>query len=502
MNSSSEEASITPASDDENAISPDSVTDEELVTENDTTDTTATVSEPEPDQEPEQEPDSETKPEPTQEPEDNVTTPLPPAANTARANDTVETDGVEEKREESVEAAEDEKAERIALIKSPEEGDEEDVREEVAVAAEDDEEEEAELKNTVTAADDEEADLEEIDEIEEEEDERATGPTSFREMLPRSTIMTLGKPEVEFDRGNVMGIQPPTNPELQKILDTLQESLTDTRYISAKIGSMDGETERLTTLINSISVNYELLAAEMEVISANSSGKKALSRMFLAGSLLLLATLVIFQIYMFVSLIGLQRDQTTTGTAVMTNITSLTKKLSEYDKNITKSIAQAPHQEEHPQPEQATAEKTAEQPPHGAPTTAAHGTPAAAAPHGAAAAPHGGAPGAHKGAETAVAPVTTAVTPVPVAEKLNRLRNGVAEKALYRKETGDWFIYSKKSEEVIADVEIIEALNAAYRKIGRALTTKVPLPAHKALCILKPDGKGGTIIMMTKEFIP
>jgi hypothetical protein len=85
---------------------------------------------------------------------------------------------------------------------------------------------------------------------------------------------------------------------------------------------------------------------------------------------------------------------------------------------------------------------------------------------------------------------------------LNKLRNGLAEKKLIRKENGDWFVYGKKSEENITDVEVIKALNLAYEKIGRSLIPPVPLPAHNALCILKADGKGGTQIVMTKDFLP
>ncbi len=317
---------------------------------------------------------------------------------------------------------------------------------------------------------------------EDEEDVVGDVPTSFRELSSAKPPAPFSEPEIEIDRGNVFGVKPPNSQEMQKILDTLQESLTDTRYISAKISGIDSETERLTTLISGISVNYELMAAELEVISASSTGKKALSKMFLGGSLLLLSTLVIFQVYMFVSLITIQRDQNTTGSAVMTNITSLSKKLAEYDKNLTKSLAQAPHHEESPPIAQpVTGEKSGEQPPHGTPIVA---------PHGATAAP-------------AIAATPTAMAQaVPLAEKLNRVRNGVPEKLLFRKETGDWFIYSKKSEECITDVEIIEALNAAYHKIGRSITTKVPLPAHKAICLLKSDSKGGTVIVMTKEFLP
>jgi len=87
---------------------------------------------------------------------------------------------------------------------------------------------------------------------------------------------------------------------------------------------------------------------------------------------------------------------------------------------------------------------------------------------------------------------------------LNKLRNGLPEKKLFRNETGDWFTYNnnkKNNHESISDIEIIKALNEAYIKIGRTITPGIPLPPVKALCLLKPDGKGGTQIIMTKEFV-
>ena len=145
---------------------------------------------------------------------------------------------------------------------------------------------------------------------------------------------------------------------------------------------------------------------------------------------------------------------------ILTDIGNLNKKMADYNKNITK-VLEKPVQQEHAQPSPVAAEIAVHEP-----------------------------------------QVTSSASVTPVNEKLNKLRNGLPEKKLFRKETGDWFVFNKKNDECISDVEIIDSLNQAYRKIGRSVSPVVPLPAHKALCILKPDGKGGTQVVMTTEFLP
>lgn len=249
----------------------------------------------------------------------------------------------------------------------------------------------------------------------------------------------------------------------QKLLETVQESLATTLALSAKVEAISGDTDNLLKQINSLSLNYELLSAEMESFSSGTDAKKLLSKKFLGISSVALALLVIFQVYIFISLIRTQRQANASGTAVLEQVNSLNNKMAAYDKNLTKALGK-PAQQEHAPPTPAPAEKAAHEP---------HQTPDAA----------------------------TART-TPVLEKLNKLRNGLPEKKLIRKETGDWFVYNKKTDECIADVEVIESLNQAYKKLGRSLSPGVPLPAHNALCVLKPDGKGGTEIVMTKTFLP
>ena len=252
-------------------------------------------------------------------------------------------------------------------------------------------------------------------------------------------------------------------PELKTIQESLQESLATTQSLSAKIDEVSKNTDGFVKQLNGLSLNYELLTAEMETISSDSHAKSFLSKTFLIISSVIIALLVIFQIYMFTSLIKTERLQNAAGSSVMENITSLNKKMAAYDKNLTKALESAPSQE-HAQPHPVAVEN-----------------------------------GGH---EVAAHKEADAVNVTPVLEKLNKLRNGLPEKKLVRKETGDWFVYGKKNEECISDVEVVESLNQAYRKIGRTTSPGFPMPAHNALCILKPDGKGGTQVVMTKDFMP
>lgn len=91
---------------------------------------------------------------------------------------------------------------------------------------------------------------------------------------------------------------------------------------------------------------------------------------------------------------------------------------------------------------------------------------------------------------------------VSVQEKLNRLRNGLAEQQLYRKTNGDWFAVNGKNEVALSDPDVIELLNQAFVKSGRALTTPYLVPPHKVVSVLRPNGQGGTDIVVTKELAP
>jgi hypothetical protein len=251
--------------------------------------------------------------------------------------------------------------------------------------------------------------------------------------------------------------------DLKNIQESFQHSLANTQNIYLKLEAVANGTDELAQKINSIALNHELLTAEFETLNSGSHSKNVLSKSFLIVSSLSLSLLIIFQIYMFTSLIKTERLQNAAGASVLENITGLNKKLAEYTAKLSVP-------KEHPVAEAAS------QPLGSSPESAGH--------------------------ETVASKESTLPVAMPLQEKLNRLRNGQVEKKLIRKETGDWFVYAKKSEECVADVEIIEVLNSAYRKLGRPLTTKAPVPAHNSLCILKPDGKGGTAIEMTMNFVP
>jgi hypothetical protein len=82
------------------------------------------------------------------------------------------------------------------------------------------------------------------------------------------------------------------------------------------------------------------------------------------------------------------------------------------------------------------------------------------------------------------------------------LRNGLAEQQLYRKNNGDWFVVSGKNEVPVADPDIIQELNQAFVRSGRVLITPYLVPPHKVVSFLRPNGQGGTDIVVTKELAP
>ena len=307
------------------------------------------------------------------------------------------------------------------------------------------------------AAEDDAATSDDVN-AEEEADKEASVSDSFYD-LPDN----LQTPAIFVEPDNAVEEHPAGGSELNTILESLQDSLANTQNISSKIDALSSDTDRLTSQVNSISINCELLTAEIEAFTSSANTKSMLSKTFLIISSIALVLLVIFQIYTFFSLAETQRLQYAAGSSVLKNISGLNKKMTEYDNHLTKALEQ-PAKQEHAQPTPAAVENAGQ---------ATHGN------------KEGG---------------SASVTSVP--EKLNKLRNGLPERKLIRKETGDWFVYNnKKSEESISDVEVIEVLNQAYRRIGRSLAPTVPTPPHNALCILKPDGKGGTEVIMTKDFL-
>ena len=291
---------------------------------------------------------------------------------------------------------------------------------------------------------------------EDEADETAFAADSADD-LPDSRVL----PVQEDVEPAAAAEHPAAGVEWKTILESLQDSLAHTHQdLSSKIEAVSNDTGGLIKQVNNVTSMYEVLASEMEAISSGANTKNVLSKTFLVLSSLIVALLVVFQIYMFTSLVKIQKKQNVAGASVLQNISSLNKKMAAYDKNITKAL-EKPVQPEPPPPSTAPVE------------TAGHET-------------HG----------------TKEVAPAPVSllpEKLNKLRNGLPEKKLLRKDTGDWYAFGKKSEGLISDAEVIEALNQAYTKYSRTLWPNIPLESQKIQCVLRPNGKGGTEIFMSRE---
>lgn len=95
-----------------------------------------------------------------------------------------------------------------------------------------------------------------------------------------------------------------------------------------------------------------------------------------------------------------------------------------------------------------------------------------------------------------------AIAKESIQSKLNHLRGGAAEQRLLRKSSGDWLLPKGKTEELITDQDLIELLNQLFEKSGRSLAAHPSLPPHKVVTILKPNGKGGTELVVTKETVP
>ncbi len=251
--------------------------------------------------------------------------------------------------------------------------------------------------------------------------------------------------------------------DLKSALGTMQAIQSGADQLSAKLDTVSSETGTLSGKVNEIALNHELMSAELETLTSGSGSRNVLSKSFLIIASVTLFFLVVFQVYMFISLINVEKLQTASGPALLESFKGLDKKLADYNASLTKAATPPP--QEHVQNQHTSA----------------------------------AGPNSH---EAPAQHTTTLPAAIPLPEKLNRLRNGLTEKKLIRKETGDWFVYTKKPEECITDADIIEALNSAYRRLGRPLSTKAPVPSHNSLCILKPDGKGGTEIVMTKDFAP
>jgi hypothetical protein len=250
--------------------------------------------------------------------------------------------------------------------------------------------------------------------------------------------------------------------EMRLILASLEEAVARAGDSGAKIDGIAADLGVVTEQLNSIFCKNEMVSSEIESLRADNHSKSVLSKTFLLIASVAVVALVVFQVYTFTELVSTQRQLNQSGRTVLENVAALNKKMAEYDKNLTKALeASAPKE-----PARQAAPETVSVPSEK--------------------------DGHNEAARTAI----------PVQERVNRLRNGLPERRLIRKETGDWFVLNnKKAEECIVDGGVIEVLNCAFRKSGRPLTTSLTAPPHNALCVLKPDGKGGTEVVMTKDFV-
>jgi len=87
-------------------------------------------------------------------------------------------------------------------------------------------------------------------------------------------------------------------------------------------------------------------------------------------------------------------------------------------------------------------------------------------------------------------------------ETLNRLRDGSPERRLIRKQGGDWYVMGKHEASVV-NQEVVEILNNAYAAAKSAERSGQVVPPHtgNAIIVLKPDGKGGTIVKTAYDYI-
>ena len=252
--------------------------------------------------------------------------------------------------------------------------------------------------------------------------------------------------------------------ETGELRETLNNILDQIQMLSQKVESVSVEPASPAPPIEAVSQTSDN-QPQAQVHESNAfSGvaPKPSLKTFLVSACAVVGVLSVFTIYTFTALVKVQRVQNTSGTALQSTIGALNKQLTSTEAQLSKALEKTVQQE---QARAAAMEKAAE---NGHPT------------------------GEEAGGYVP-----------PVTERLNRLRSGHSEKKLIRKETGDWFVFDgKMATATVIDVEIIKALNDAYIKYGRSLTTKIPLPPHNAVCLLKPDGKGGTKIVMTGNFAP
>ena len=229
------------------------------------------------------------------------------------------------------------------------------------------------------------------------------------------------------------------NAELSAQKDVLPEQVFQLVFdLSEKVALLSTTTAAMTVTIQKISDETEQMVGWSHDVKVTS----ALSKVFLALSILVLVLLLGGMSYLAIGHYNAQHHLHAAQTAVAGTIKVQQKQIAEYDKHFADLVGGELKKERE------------------------------------------------------------ASSKASVHDRINRLRNGLAEQPLHRKNNGDWFVASGKNEVSITDPEIIEELNQAFVKSGRTLTVPYLVPPHKAVIALRPNGKGGTDIVVTKDVVP
>lgn len=231
----------------------------------------------------------------------------------------------------------------------------------------------------------------------------------------------------------------------QALLEASQEQLTKLEYLTTTLFDVNERVSELSKVVAALSLELHKISDETEqtvTMFGKAKVNSALSRWFLVIAIVLLLALLAGLSYLAVNQLQLQQRQDKLSLVATSAVESQEKQLTAFEKHFADMIGSGIKSE-----------------------LEAHNK------------------------ETGMG-------------KLNHLRNGAAEQRLLRKSNGDWLLPSAKHEELITDPDTIEALNQGFEKSGRSLLTPVNTPPHKVVTLLKPDGKGGTAVVVTRETVP
>lgn len=258
------------------------------------------------------------------------------------------------------------------------------------------------------------------------------------------TIVVEESPAADVARAAAL----PSAEELaarQALLEASQEQLTKLEYLTTTLFDVNERVSELSKGVAALSLELHKVSDETEqtvALFGKAKVNSVLSRLFLVVAIVLLLALLGGLAYLAVNQLQLQQRQDKLSLVATTAVETQEKQLAAFDKHFADMIGSGIKSE-----------------------LEAHNKEAG-------------------------------------MNKLNQLRNGAAELRLLRKSNGDWLLPNAKREELITDHDTIEALNQGFEKAGRTLLTPVNTPPHKVVTLLKPDGKGGTAVVVTRETMP